>query len=213
MYRGKSNLVLGFHGCDLAVMNQLLTDPDVLVRSERPFDWLGHGMYFWENNLERADEWAKDKKKRHQIQNPTVIGAVIDLRYCLDFTESWATQLLSKYFEVMDSEYQLMNLQLPQNKDIEHDRHKDKILRNLDCAVIEFIHKKISESNELALVENEGSLIPSFDSVRGLFTEGGPAFPGAGVQLKNHIQICIRNPNCIKGFFKPRQEVDFKRYG
>ena len=24
---------------------------------------------------------------------------------------------------------------------------------------------------------------------------------------KNHIQICIRNPNCIKGFFIPRYEM------
>jgi hypothetical protein len=48
-----------------------------------------------------------------------------------------------------------------------------------------------------------------FDSVRGVFTEGGPAFPGSGIQEKNHIQICIRNSNSIKGFFLPRKEVDF----
>lgn len=48
-----------------------------------------------------------------------------------------------------------------------------------------------------------------FDSARGVFTEGGPAFPGAGIQEKNHIQICIRNSNAIKGFFLPRKEKDF----
>jgi hypothetical protein len=42
-----------------------------------------------------------------------------------------------------------------------------------------------------------------------VFTEGGPAFPGAGIQEKNHIQICIRNSNSIKGFFLPRKERDF----
>jgi hypothetical protein len=29
---------------------------------------------------------------------------------------------------------------------------------------------------------------------------------------KSHIQICIRNLNCIKGFFLPRQEIDFPEW-
>ena len=44
-----------------------------------------------------------------------------------------------------------------------------------------------------------------FDSTRGLFLEGSPVYEGAGIRLKNHIQICIRNKNCIKGFFIPRE--------
>jgi hypothetical protein len=39
--------------------------------------------------------------------------------------------------------------------------------------------------------------------------KGGPAFVGAGLFEKSHIQICIRNPNCIQGFFMPRAEIDF----
>jgi len=50
-----------------------------------------------------------------------------------------------------------------------------------------------------------------FDSTRGVFTEGGPIFPGAGILEKSHIQICIRNPNCIKGFFLPRKEIAFPK--
>lgn len=30
-------------------------------------------------------------------------------------------------------------------------------------------------------------------------------YPEAGFTEKNHIQICIRNPNCIKSFFLPRE--------
>lgn len=48
-----------------------------------------------------------------------------------------------------------------------------------------------------------------FDSVRGAFTEGGPAFEGAGLHAKTHIQLCIRNMNCIHGFFLPRKETAF----
>jgi hypothetical protein len=54
--------------------------------------------------------------------------------------------------------------------------------------------------------------IKVFDSVRGVFTEGGQAFEGSGLFTKSHIQVCVRNLNCIKGFFLPRKEVDFFKY-
>jgi len=28
--------------------------------SENDYDWLGHGMYFWENSQHRAKQFAKD---------------------------------------------------------------------------------------------------------------------------------------------------------
>jgi hypothetical protein len=40
-----------------------------------------------------------------------------------------------------------------------------------------------------------------FDSVGGVFVEGKELYPSAGFREKNHIQLCIRNPNCIKGYF------------
>ena len=77
MYRSRSNLIIGFHGCDAEVCNKLLNHPNEILKSERPYDWLGHGIYFWENNYERALLWAKDKYKRGEINKPAVIGAVL----------------------------------------------------------------------------------------------------------------------------------------
>ena len=50
--------------------------------------------------------------------------------------------------------------------------------------------------------------IPSFDSVRCAFWEGEELYPGAGFKEKNHIQICVRNHNCIKGYFRPLALVE-----
>ena len=161
-------------------------------------------MYFWENNLERALAWAKEKENRGEIKKAAVLGAILSLDLCFDLIDSKFTQLLAQYYQTMKANYQELGMQLPQNKDIRKDEYKDKILRELDCTVIEFMHQEIRKEHK-----NDPEVQP-FDSVRGLFTEGGPAFPGAGVQLKNHIQICIRNQNCIKGFFKPRKEIGFK---
>jgi hypothetical protein len=43
-----------------------------------------------------------------------------------------------------------------------------------------------------------------FDTVRGMFTEGGDLYDGAGFQQKTHSQISVINPECIKGYFIPR---------
>lgn len=49
-----------------------------ILQSERDFDWLGPGAYFWESDPRRAIEWAEWKKSRGDYDAPTVIGAVID---------------------------------------------------------------------------------------------------------------------------------------
>ena len=72
------------------------------------------------------------------------------------------------------------------------------IKRNLDCAVIETIHQFMRDKDK-----------PEFDSVRGVFFEGKDLYENAGFKRNNHIQIAIRNPNCIKGYFIPR-ELDSK---
>ena len=76
-------------------------------------------------------------------------------------------------------------------------KNGDLIRRYLDCAVIETIHEFYKETNR-----------PQFDSVRGVFFEGKELYKNAGFKEKNHIQIALRNPNCIKGYFIPR-EMDY----
>jgi len=209
MYSIRPNLVLGFHGCDAETRQSLLNNPDKLIYSDKPYDWLGHGLYFWENNYERALLWAKDKKILGKIQTPSVIGAVLFLGNCLDLLDSSYIKILQQYYKTMEAEYRTENNELPQNKNLTNDQHKDRIIRELDCTLIEYMHQAILEQI-VEEKETQGfSELKIFDSVRGVFTEGGPAFPGAGIQEKNHIQICIRNSNSIKGFFLPRKEKDF----
>lgn len=199
--------MLGFHGCDESAKNALISQPDVVKTSKETYDWLGHGFYVWENNYERALQWAEDKKARGQIEQPAVIGVVYQLNHCLDFTDSSSITTARTYYELMKLDFEKVKRELPQNKDLAHDIHKDKILRELDCAVIEYLHQKIDEAITNSIRQNGHSNLAHFDTARGIFTEGGPAFDGAGIQAKSHIQICIRNLNCIKGFFIPRKKT------
>ena len=188
IYSIRPNLVLGFHGCDEETGLRLIGNTGNIVKSRNTYDWLGHGFYLWENNYDRAWEWACNHR-----EHPFVVGAVLSLGLCLDFTDSRFTQRLSdiypKYAEDMASQGNV----LPRNFDARTDANKDKLVRNLDCSVIEY------------LLNYDG--MPYYDTVRGAFEEGGPAFAGAAIKKKTHIQINVRNDDCIKGFFLPRKPV------
>lgn len=209
MYRRRPNLQIGFHGCDELVRDSLVSKPDIVRKSQESYDWLGHGFYVWENNYQRALKWAQDKKERGTLEIPSVVGVIYLLDYCLDFTDSEFIALLEPYYNSMKLDLRIAGKELPKNKDIPKDKYHDLIKRELDCAVIEYMHQKIHEQIQSDLASKGYTEYKHFDSVRGLFTEGGPAFEGAGIQAKNHIQVCLLNLNCIKGFFLPRKEVKF----
>lgn len=193
MYSTRSNLLLGFHGCEKSEQQKLLSDPSYTRASNESFDWLGHGMYFWENNPLRARLWAEEKMKAGTLIEPSVIGAVIDLGRCFDLLDSGNIALLKKCYELFRIESDELDKPIPKNLEHSSEKAHDKVLRYLDCAVIEFTH---------SFLESKGE--QSFDSVRAAFIEGDPIYEGAGFNDKTHIQICIINPYCIKGFFIPR---------
>lgn len=196
IYSRRSNLVIGFHGCDKSVVEKVLLGQQMLLKSANDYDWLGHGIYFWENNSTRALRYSQEimKRKSSSIKEPAIIGAVIDLGNCMDLMDSMYLQELEEAYKVFSEAILEMGRIMPENTNIGNST--DKLIRRLDCAVIESAHKM-----------NEGSGGNPFDSVRGVFWEGKELYPGAGFTEKNHIQICVRNPNCIKGFFLPR-EID-----
>lgn len=191
IYTNHANYVLGFHGCDKSVVDKVINSADEhLTFSQNDYDWLGSGIYFWLNDPQRALEWAKEKRKRapEKIKEPAVIGAIIDLRVCLNLTERECVETVRKGYEILKEV-----IELP--KDLVN-RAPDKggfnLLRPLDCAVINFTY---------SLLKSKKS---EFDSVMGVFQEGETAYKGSDILAKTHTQICVRNPDCIMGYFLPR---------
>lgn len=199
LYSKRPNLIIGFHGCDQSVVDKVITGKENLLTSKNNYDWLGHGVYFWENNQERALDWAIQLSKRNNpsIKTPAVIGAIIDLGYCLDLTDNYFLEELKVGYSEVVRLCQTVDRPIPKNEGVRGS--SDLLLRKLDCAVIQTIHWLHKKHNSTP-----------YDSVRGVFWEGNDIYPNAGFKEKNHIQICICNPNCIKGYFLPR-EID-ERY-
>jgi hypothetical protein len=150
-------------------------------------------MYFWESNPQRGLDFANEAAQRNSSgpSEAFVIGVVIDLGLCLDLTTNTGIGWVRDAYASLRGGLTTAGIPLPENS-------QDRLRRNLDCAVIRHLH---------SMLEGEGRL--PVDTIRGVFTEGQPVYPGAGFDEKTHVQIVVRNPLCIKGVFRvPPEQLE-----
>jgi len=184
--------------CEFSLAEKLVAKKSNLHNSKNAYDWLGVGMYFWENSPDRAKVYGEELKKLNKLKTPTVVGAAISLGYCLDLLDSDSLKLLKTSYDSLIKTLKAAGEEVPANTLGSKKRSPgsdDLLLRTLDCAVINFLHAQRKQQR-----------LRLFDSVRGVFWEGEPLYPTAGFKEKNHVQIAVTNPNCIKGYFWPRTE-------
>ncbi|MDR6714220.1 hypothetical protein J2W83_003841 [Pseudomonas hunanensis] len=190
MYQQLPSFVLGFHGCDRKIGEAVLAGEQISP-SINDYDWLGEGAYFWENSPERALSYAhlikKYKRGQGSIKSPYVVGAVIDLGLCLNLTEEGALLELGAAYPLLAANSDV----LPENKSgVRGD--PDNLKRFLDCAVFQTLHS----------ARGFVGLEP-YQSIRSPFLEGPALFPGTSFRQETHIQLCVRDVSCIKGYFRP----------
>ena len=172
-----------FHGCDKDVEDSVLRGEATLQPSENDYDWLGNGIYFWVDSPERALSWAKQRRP-----SPSVLGAFAYPGNCLNLTDYGVMNELALAYEATLGISAAAGTPLPVNS-----VRKNGIFmkRQLDCAVIQMVHK-IRDSNGM----------DAYDTVYGVFEEGDLVYPGAGFRDRTHVQIAIRNPEMILGYFR-----------
>ncbi len=113
---------------------------------------------------------------------------MIELGLCLDLTTTAGIEWVRIGYNSLFDSAASAGLTLPVNSPL-------GLRRNLDCAVIRRLH---------SILEKQG--LPPLDTLKGVFTEGNPIYPGSGFDEKTHIQIVVRNPTCIKGVFRVPRE-------
>ena len=190
MYSRKSGLLIGFHGCDKETCDKVINGKTQLAPSQNEYDWLGNGIYFWENNDRRAYQFSQElmanpRPGKPIVINPAIIRAVIDLGNCLDLLDSEYLALVKDSYKTLEFSYKAFGITMPSNK--KGKETNDLLLRNLDCAVIENLHKDM--------------LPNSFDSVRGVFWEGDDLYPKAGFKRKTIFKFAFGIPIVLKVIF------------
>ena len=185
--------IFAYHGCDRAVAESVLLGRSRLKHSHHNYDWLGAGVYFWEYGPQRALEWAAGiaKRRPQQIKEPAVIGAILHLGVCFDLLDVRFTDKLADFYPDFEQTLQKAGQPIPQNEPA-HGTDRDLVRRKLDCAMINW-----------AIPEIEKAMGDRFQTVRGVFQEGVPAFAGSGIMRKSHIQVVVRDTASILGYFRP----------
>ena len=123
--------------------------------SQNAYDWLGHGIYFWEDSPARAMRWATEMPTvGAPVGKPAVLGAIIDTGHCLSLIDPENASLVTNAYTDYVELCQKAGLRPLENKGPESKA------RFLDCSVMNLLHE---------LREKEGHR--PFDTVRGFFIE------------------------------------------
>jgi hypothetical protein len=101
-----SRMVVGYHGTDAKIVRRALNG-HTMRPSENDYDWLGSGIYFWEQGPNRALDFAHEMKNLGigNVQKPAVIGAYINLGDCLDFLDVKNTKLLADLYRIFQDRF------------------------------------------------------------------------------------------------------------
>lgn len=195
---GRPGIIYGFHGCDRRIGEAVLASHvQHLKSSKNDYDWLGHGIYFWEASPERGLQFARDAKVSRKISQgrirfPYVVGAVIELGNCLNLLDQ------AGLMEMRTAHQMLKSLAEAEGKQLQSNKRKDDsgayLVRTLDCAVLEHLHQIRKDAG-----------LPKYDTVIGALWEGKDLYEDAGITDKNHMQICVRTEECIRGYFRVRE--------
>ena len=145
-----------------------------MTSSENDYDWLGKGIYFWEDAPIRARDWAA---RKFGEADAAVLGAKIRLGHCLDLVDMDSYVILRQAYQALSDAGE----KLPQN---------ERKLHKLDCFVV-----------NAAVLRAAEEFNDPYDTVRCPFIEGSPVFPNSNFFDLTHIQIAVRNPEAIISLF------------
>ena len=167
--------VYGYHGTSKRSAQEIIDRGFNL--STNDYDWLGTGVYFFQDAPVRALAWASERYP----DSPAVIKSELVLENCIDLLDIAWNPIIRETYEMFVLEYKKANIPLPRQNSQKSKAHR------LDCAFFNYIVEKVFASRDLTI-----------DSVRAVFNEGDRVYPSSAIFDRSHIQILIRDLSLIK---------------
>jgi hypothetical protein len=165
--------VYGYHGTSQTKAASILKNG--FLASDNDYDWLGTGIYFFQDAPMRAKQWAIEQHP----QEPAVICTRIQLDNCIDLFDVKWFPILKNIYNLFDAQYRFANRPLPKQNPSRSKAHR------LDCAFFNFASQLISDDEQ------------TVECIRAVFVEGESLFPDSAIFDLAHAQIVIKNSNLI----------------
>lgn len=163
--------VIGYHGTSTAAAEAIMSEG--FKPSQNEYDWLGDGVYFFQEAPKRALQWAEQR----YTADAAVVGCELFLEDCMDLLDlGWASILADAYNGFLRL-CKLSNSPLPKQTVGAH---------RLDRFVINYA---------VGILAAQGIEIRT---VRAAFAEGAPVFPNSALLQLAHVQIAVRDVSIIK---------------
>lgn len=163
--------VRGFHGTTSSKQASILTEGFELSRN--PYDWLGDGIYFFQDAPRRAWQWATE----HHGPEAAVLGASIRVEDFMDLLDvGWAREITA-FYDAFVAHLKAAGRPLPVQQGGAH---------RLDRQVLNYA---------VGVLEQRGLIVRA---VRAPFVEGSRIFPNSGLFDQAHVQIAVRDPSIIE---------------
>jgi hypothetical protein len=172
--------VIGYHGMRQSTALRIVQGLSTFKASENADDWLGHGIYFWEYAPKQAWAWAEHRRRLQRWnEDVAVLASMIRLGNCFDLLDPDNLEVLSGFRE----DYVETEGQAGRRSMRNHNKSK-----YLDCAVFQFAYAAF-EMQDAPIDTCRAVFVPSDER---LWTR-------SGVHRHAHIQLCVRDPQCILG--------------
>jgi hypothetical protein len=166
--------VHGFHGTSEANAESILRNG--FRPSENPYDWLGAGVYFFQDAPHAAHNYA-EKYCQENGGEPTVLRSRVRLASCIDLFDTALNDTFRAIYETCSQ----ANESLPEN---------NGGFRPLDRMIVNYVCSFFEEEHHLPV-----------QSVRGIFIEHDDEerlFPGSLIYKTSHVQIAVRDTALIE---------------
>lgn len=164
----------GYHGTSAEAATAIIRRG--FRMSSNGYDWLGLGVYFWQNAPVRAWQWAT----QNHPTNPAVIRSSIRLEDCVDLLDIGWVPIIKEVYNSFVAEYRKANRPLPEQNTERSKAHR------LDCAFFNYIAEVLAEQGE------------KISAIRSVFVEGDRVFPKSAIFDRAHVQIAIRDTSVIE---------------
>ena len=167
--------VYGYHGTDKRSALKIIERG--FDFSTNDYDWLGTGVYFFQDAPMRAAAWASQRYPN----SPAVIRSELVLENCIDLLDIAWNPIIREAYEIFVREYERANIPLPRQNPQRSKAHR------LDCAFFNYIVEKVLASQNMVI-----------GSIRAVFNEGDRIYPSSALSDRAHIQIVIRDLSSIQ---------------